>query len=57
MPREEGERTVASNRRARHLYRILERFEAGIALTGSEVKSLREGRASIAEAFARIKAG
>jgi SsrA-binding protein len=47
------ERTVASNRRARHDYQILERFEAGIALTGSEVKSLRAGRASLNEAFAR----
>jgi SsrA-binding protein len=49
----EEERTVASNRRARHDYQILERFEAGIALTGSEVKSLRAGRASLNEAFAR----
>ena len=44
---------MASNRRARHDYQILERFEAGIALTGSEVKSLRGGRASLNEAFAR----
>jgi SsrA-binding protein len=49
------ERTVASNRRARHDYQILERFEAGIALTGSEVKSLRAGRASLNEAFARAQ--
>jgi SsrA-binding protein len=49
----EEERTVATNRRARHDYQILERFEAGIALTGSEVKSLRAGRASLNEAFAR----
>jgi SsrA-binding protein len=49
------ERTVASNRRARHDYQILERFEAGIALTGSEVKSLRAGRASLNEAFARVR--
>lgn len=51
----EGERTVASNRKARHDYDIMERIEAGIVLTGSEVKSLRGGRASIAEAFARIR--
>ena len=57
MPSPEGERTVATNRRARHDYRILERFEAGIALTGSEVKSLRGGRASLSEAFARVRSG
>jgi len=56
-PLAEGERTLASNRRARHDYRILERIEAGIALTGSEVKSLRQGRASVAEAFARVRGG
>jgi SsrA-binding protein len=57
VPRPEGERTVASNRRARHDYQFLERLEAGIALTGSEVKSLRGGRASLNEAFARIRGG
>ena len=52
-----GERTVASNRRARFDYEILERVEAGIALTGSEVKSLRGGRASLSESFARVEGG
>jgi len=47
---EAAEKTVASNRRARHDYDIQERFEAGVVLTGSEVKSLRQGRASVAEA-------
>ncbi|HET9672235.1 MAG TPA: SsrA-binding protein SmpB [Actinomycetota bacterium] len=56
-PRDDGERTVASNRRARYDYAILERFEAGIALTGGEVKSLRSGRASLTEAFARVRDG
>lgn len=56
-PQPEGEKTVSSNRRALHLYAILERFEAGIVLTGSEVKSLRQGRASIAEAYGRISSG
>ncbi|MGH2595881.1 MAG: SsrA-binding protein SmpB [Actinomycetota bacterium] len=56
-PQSEGEKTVSSNRRALHLYAILERFEAGIVLTGSEVKSLRQGRASIAEAYGRISDG
>lgn len=57
MPAAEGEKTVATNRRARRDYQILERFEAGIALTGSEVKSLRGGRASLAESFARVRGG
>jgi SsrA-binding protein len=56
-PREEGQRTVASNRRARFDYEILERLEAGIVLTGSEVKSLRAGRASLTESFARVRDG
>jgi len=56
-PQPEGEKTVSTNRRALHLYAILERFEAGIVLTGSEVKSLRQGRASIAEAYGRISNG
>ena len=53
----EGEQTVASNRKARHDYTILQTFETGIVLTGDEVKSLRGGRASLAEAFARVREG
>ncbi len=49
-----GDRTVASNRRARHDYDLLETFECGIVLQGSEVKSLREGRAALADAYARV---
>ena len=52
-----GEKTVASNRRARHDYAIEERFEAGIVLTGPEVKSLRGGRASLSDSFARVVDG
>jgi SsrA-binding protein len=52
-----GDRTVASNRRARHDYQILESLEAGIQLTGSEVKSLRAGRASLTEAYGQIRNG
>jgi SsrA-binding protein len=52
-----GQRVVATNRRARFDYEILERLEAGIVLTGSEVKSLRQGRASLSEAFARVDGG
>jgi len=48
---------VATNRRARHRFQVLERFEAGIALQGSEVKSLREGKAQINEAYAVIERG
>jgi SsrA-binding protein len=51
----EGEKTVATNRKARHDFQILEQFEAGIVLTGSEVKSLRGGRASLVEAYARVR--
>ncbi|MGH2810515.1 MAG: SsrA-binding protein SmpB, partial [Actinomycetota bacterium] len=50
-----GSKVAAANPKARHDYSILDSFEAGIALTGSEVKSLREGRASLKEAFAIIK--
>ena len=50
-------RVVAKNRRARHDYEILDTLECGIALVGTEVKSLRAGRASIGEAYGRIKAG
>ncbi len=57
MARVEGEKTVASNRRARHDYEITERFEAGMALTGDEVKSLRGGRASLTDCFARVRDG
>ena len=52
-----GIRQVARNRRARHDYDILEIFECGIVLQGSEVKSLRAGRASLQDAFARVDAG
>ncbi|MBU6316355.1 MAG: SsrA-binding protein SmpB [Acidobacteria bacterium] len=52
-----GRKLIASNRRARHDYTILESIEAGIVLTGSEVKALREGHAQIGDAFARILRG
>lgn len=50
-------RPVATNRRARHEYWIEETHEAGIALTGTEVKSLREGHVNLADAFARVDRG
>jgi SsrA-binding protein len=57
MPREKGRKVIASNRKARHDYAILDTFEAGISLTGTEVKSLRAGRASLVDAFAQEKDG
>lgn len=57
MPREKGRIMVAQNRRARHDYELGERFEAGMVLTGTEVKSLRAGRASLADAFATVDDG
>jgi SsrA-binding protein len=50
-----AQRVIADNRRARHDYQLLERFEAGIVLTGSEVKSLREGRASLQQSYADVR--
>jgi SsrA-binding protein len=52
-----GEKLIADNRRARFDYELLDRFEAGLVLTGTEVKSLREGRASLAQAFADVRDG
>lgn len=49
-----GEKIVARNRRARHEYFILETFEAGIALQGSEIKSIRAGQISLSEAYIRV---
>ena len=50
-------KTVATNRRARHDYEILDTYEAGLVLEGSEVKSLRDGRATIKDSFAHVKDG
>jgi len=52
-----AERTLALNRRARHDYAIEETVEAGLVLTGTEIKSLRAGKASLAEAYARVEKG
>jgi len=57
MPRESGRKLIASNRKARHDYTILDTWEAGIVLTGTEVKSLRAGRASLVDGYAVIKDG
>lgn len=58
IPAKGGEddiKLIATNRKARHEYHILETFEAGIALLGPEVKSLRAGRVSLSEAYAQIQ--
>ncbi len=52
-----GTKTIAENRRARHDYHLLERLEAGLQLTGTEVKALRDGGAQIAQAYAEIRDG
>src|SRR6266702_1424111 len=57
MARGNGEKLITENRRARHDYQLLERVEAGLALTGTEVKSLRDGRATLAQAYADIRDG
>ena len=54
---EAGEKVVATNRKARHDYAVLDFVEAGLVLTGTEVKSLRQGNANIAEGYARITKG
>ena len=57
MAKEKGHKPVAQNRKARHDYNIHDTYEAGIVLAGTEVKSLREGRASLADAFATVDEG
>ncbi|MCS7006521.1 MAG: SsrA-binding protein SmpB [Thermoleophilia bacterium] len=57
MPKDAGTRTIAENRRARRDYELLERYEAGIALTGTEVKSARAGKVQLGQAYADIRGG
>lgn len=57
MARRPGHQLIAENRRARHDYHLLERFEAGLVLTGTEVKSLRNGRATLRQAYADVREG
>ncbi|HWC79744.1 MAG TPA: SsrA-binding protein SmpB [Pseudonocardiaceae bacterium] len=57
MPKERGQKVIASNRKARHDYAILDTYEAGVALVGTEVKSLRLGRASLVDAYATVDDG
>jgi SsrA-binding protein len=57
LPKELGRKVIAANRKARHDYEILDTYEAGMSLTGTEVKSLRAGRANLTDAFAQITDG
>jgi len=57
MPRETGRKVIAQNKRARHDFHVEDTFEAGLVLQGTEVKSLREGRASLADGYAMIDRG
>ena len=57
MAKEKGRKVVAQNRKARHDYHIGDTYEAGIVLSGTEVKSLREGRANLADAYATVDDG
>ncbi|MDQ1725669.1 MAG: SsrA-binding protein [Frankiaceae bacterium] len=57
MVKEVGRKLIAQNRKARHDYTILDTYEAGVVLSGTEVKSLRAGHASLVDAFAEIKNG
>lgn len=57
MPRERGQKLVASNKRARYDYFIEDVYEAGIVLSGTEVKSLREGKASLNDSYAVVDGG
>ncbi|MFF7654332.1 SsrA-binding protein SmpB [Streptomyces sp. NPDC007983] len=57
MAKETGRKLIAQNKKARHDYHILDTYECGLVLTGTEVKSLRQGRASLADGFAQLDNG
>jgi len=57
MPEKEQEKNITVNRKARHEYTILQTYEAGIALVGTEVKSLRQGKANLVDSYGRVKNG
>lgn len=57
MPRETGRKLIAQNRKARHDYEILDTYECGIVLQGTEVKSLREGKANLIDGYATVDDG
>ena len=55
--REQARRLIAENRKARHDYHVLDTFEAGLALLGTEVKAIREGRVNLRDSYARVENG
>jgi SsrA-binding protein len=55
--REEAQKNIAENRKAFHDFHILETYEAGVALLGTEVKSIREGNVNLRDSFARVESG
>ncbi|MFD7500504.1 SsrA-binding protein SmpB [Streptomyces sp. NPDC059850] len=57
MAKETGRKLIAQNKKARHDYHIIDTYECGLVLTGTEVKSLRQGRASLADGFAQLDNG
>ena len=57
MPQDEGQRVIATNRKALHHYEVLEKAEAGLALRGTEVKSIREGGLSFRDSFVELRGG
>ncbi len=57
MAREQGHKVIARNRRARHDYHVEDVYEAGLVLTGTEVKSLRAGRASLTDGYGQVSGG
>ncbi|CAM00440.1 SsrA-binding protein [Saccharopolyspora erythraea NRRL 2338] len=57
MAKEQGRKLIAQNRRARHDWSVLDTYETGIVLTGTEVKSLRQGKASLVDGFATVDRG
>ncbi|MET8576407.1 MULTISPECIES: SsrA-binding protein SmpB [unclassified Streptomyces] len=57
MAKEKGRKLIAQNKKARHDYLIIDTYEAGLVLTGTEVKSLRQGRASLVDGFVQLDGG
>ncbi|MET9763045.1 SsrA-binding protein SmpB [Streptomyces sp. NPDC006372] len=57
MAKEKGRKLIAQNKKARHDYLVIDTYEAGLVLTGTEVKSLRQGRASLADGFVQLTDG
>ena len=57
MPEQDSEKNITVNRKARHEYTIIQTYEAGIVLVGTEVKSLRQGKANLVDSYGKLKNG